>query len=153
MDFPRQCGPIACVDEASPDTNVVLDEGGRLTTLDVAWFDYWACSTFAGFVFKPAGVEFDGHSPPAIGRMFVVDEPLDWYLVQPGQVSTLGYVGPDGEVPGYGTVEIMDIERTPVGRPISVVGTVTAGDASWSVEGTFRATRCGNGWGPGFPCE
>lgn len=108
---------------------------------------------YAGFVFKPPGVEFDGHGPPAIGRMFVVDETMDWYAVAPGQISTLTYVGPDASWPDYGIVEIVDIERSPVGRPLAVVGTIEAGDAEWTVEGTFRATRCGNGWGPGFPCE
>lgn len=153
MDFPRECGPMVCVDEPSRLTTVTLDEGGRVTELNVAWFDYWACSLFAGLVFKPVGAEFDGNAPPPGGRMFVVDESLDWSTVAPGQMSPVSHVNADGTRLNSGDLEVMEIERTPVGRPIAVIGTISAGTADWSLEGTFRATRCGNGWGPGFPCE
>lgn len=138
------CGPESCVEEPWPQTTVRLDEGGRLSVLDVAWFDFWGCSLYAGFDFRSAGAENS--------VKLVVTDPVDWSSVEPGLVSTLEPWDEDVLL-DYGTVEVIDIERTPLGVPIAVVGSVAAGTAAWTLEGTFRATACGNGWGPGFPCE
>ena len=148
------CLPPTCVDEASPDTNLTLVEGERVTTLEVAWFDYWSCSLYAGLVFKPIGVEFNGSHAPPEGRMFIVGELLEWDDVEPGVVSTLELDVPGkGKWPDYGTVEITDIVRSGSGHPLELAGSIDAGDEQWSLTGTFRATQCGFGWGPHFPCR
>ncbi len=117
--------------------------------MEVAWFPYWACSYYGAFVFKPPGADFDGID----ARMFEIDSGNMWSDVEPGQESDLLYLDPGGDLhESYGTIEITDVEFSGHGNPLAVHGMITAGDAEWSLEGTFTATRCGD-WGPNFPCE